>query len=56
MGYNNFENKMRRDGRIWGSVYRFLVKQAGLQAWPVMRRPFILSPWPAAWPGCSSSC
>jgi uncharacterized Ntn-hydrolase superfamily protein len=32
MGYNNFENKMRRDGRIWGTVYRFLVKQAGLQA------------------------
>ncbi|MEM0006467.1 MAG: DUF1028 domain-containing protein [Ignisphaera sp.] len=30
MGINNFENKMRNDGRIWGSVYRFLMKQANL--------------------------
>ncbi|MGC9072205.1 MAG: DUF1028 domain-containing protein [Acidilobus sp.] len=29
-GYNNFENKLRPDGRIWGSLYRFLVRQAGL--------------------------
>ncbi|MCS7112040.1 MAG: DUF1028 domain-containing protein [Ignisphaera sp.] len=30
MGINNFENKIRSDSRIWGSVYRFLMKQAGL--------------------------
>lgn len=27
---NNFENKRRRDEYIWGTVYRFLLKQAGL--------------------------
>jgi uncharacterized Ntn-hydrolase superfamily protein len=25
---NNFENKMRRDGKIWGTVYRFLLEEA----------------------------
>ena len=30
MSINNFENKMRSDGRIWGSIYRFLMKQADL--------------------------
>jgi uncharacterized Ntn-hydrolase superfamily protein len=28
MAVNNFENKMRRDGKIWGTVYRFLVSEA----------------------------
>jgi len=27
---NNFENKMRKDGYIWGSVYRYLLDLAGL--------------------------
>ena len=26
---NNFENKLRRDEYIWGTLYRFLLKQAG---------------------------
>ncbi|MEM1526942.1 MAG: DUF1028 domain-containing protein [Ignisphaera sp.] len=30
MSINNFENKMRSDGKIWGTVYRFLLEQAGL--------------------------
>ncbi|MCE4603636.1 MAG: DUF1028 domain-containing protein [Aeropyrum sp.] len=29
MAVNNFENKMRKDGYIWGSVYRFLLEEAG---------------------------
>lgn len=28
MSINNFENKMRKDGKIWGSIYRFLIEQA----------------------------
>ena len=28
MAVNNFENKMRRDGKIWGTVYRFLMEEA----------------------------
>ena len=28
MAVNNFENKMRRDGKIWGTVYRFLLEEA----------------------------
>jgi len=28
MAVNNFENKIRRDGLIWGSVYRFLLEEA----------------------------
>lgn len=28
MAINNFENKMRRDGKIWGTVYRFLLEEA----------------------------
>ncbi len=28
MAINNFENKMRRDGKIWGSIYRYLLEQA----------------------------
>jgi uncharacterized Ntn-hydrolase superfamily protein len=31
MAVNNFENKMRRDGKIWGTVYRFLLEQAGMR-------------------------
>jgi uncharacterized Ntn-hydrolase superfamily protein len=31
MGINNFENKMRRDGKIWGTVYRFLLEQASIK-------------------------
>jgi len=31
MGINNFENKMRRDGKIWGTVYRFLLEQADVK-------------------------
>ncbi|MHA1616661.1 MAG: DUF1028 domain-containing protein [Candidatus Njordarchaeales archaeon] len=27
---NNFENKMRKDGYIWGSIYRYLMDLAGL--------------------------
>ncbi|MCR8501429.1 MAG: DUF1028 domain-containing protein [Crenarchaeota archaeon] len=27
---NNFENKMRKDGYIWGSIYRYLLDLAGL--------------------------
>jgi uncharacterized Ntn-hydrolase superfamily protein len=34
MGINNFENKMRRDGKIWGTVYRFLLEQADLTSSP----------------------
>jgi len=30
IGVNNFENKMRSDGKIWGSIYRFLMKQANI--------------------------
>jgi uncharacterized Ntn-hydrolase superfamily protein len=30
IGINNFENKMRSDGKIWGSIYRFLMKQANI--------------------------
>ncbi|MEM1646251.1 MAG: DUF1028 domain-containing protein [Ignisphaera sp.] len=30
MSINNFENKIRKDGKIWGTVYRFLLEQAGL--------------------------
>jgi uncharacterized Ntn-hydrolase superfamily protein len=26
---NNFENKLRKDEYIWGTLYRFLLKQAG---------------------------
>ena len=29
MVINNFENKIRRDGKMWGTVYRFLIEQAG---------------------------
>ena len=29
MAVNNFENKIRKDGKIWGTVYRFLVEEAG---------------------------
>ena len=28
MSINNFENKMRRDGKLWGTVYRFLLEEA----------------------------
>ncbi|MCD6195671.1 MAG: hypothetical protein J7J82_02680 [Staphylothermus sp.] len=28
MSINNFENKMRKDGKIWGTVYRFLLEQS----------------------------
>jgi len=28
MAVNNFENKIRRDGKLWGTVYRFLLEQA----------------------------
>jgi len=28
MAINNFEMKMRRDGKIWGTVYRFLLEEA----------------------------
>ena len=28
MAENNFENKMRSDGKIWGTVYRFLLDEA----------------------------
>ncbi len=28
MAINNFENKMRRDGKLWGTVYRFLLEEA----------------------------
>ncbi|MET1128815.1 MAG: DUF1028 domain-containing protein [Thermoproteota archaeon] len=31
MAVNNFENKMRHDGKIWGTVYRFLLEQAGIR-------------------------
>ena len=31
MAVNNFENKMRKDGKIWGTVYRFLLEQAGIK-------------------------
>jgi uncharacterized Ntn-hydrolase superfamily protein len=31
MEINNFENKMRGDGYIWGSIYRFLLEQAGVK-------------------------
>jgi len=27
---NNFENKMRKDGYMWGSIYRYLIDLAGL--------------------------
>jgi len=26
---NNFENKMRNDGYIWGSIYRYILELAG---------------------------
>ena len=29
VGVNNFENKMRDDGYIWGSVYRYLMNSVG---------------------------
>ena len=29
VGVNNFENKMRDDGYIWGTIYRYLLKNAG---------------------------
>ena len=29
VGVNNFENKMRYDGYIWGSVYRYLMNSVG---------------------------
>lgn len=28
MAVNNFENKMRKDGKLWGTVYRFLLDEA----------------------------
>lgn len=28
MAINNFENKIRKDGYIWGTVYRFLLEEA----------------------------
>ncbi len=28
MAVNNFENKIRRDGKVWGTVYRFLLDEA----------------------------
>ena len=28
MAINNFENKIRRDGKVWGTVYRFLLDEA----------------------------
>lgn len=28
MAINNFENKMRSDGKLWGSIYRYLLEQA----------------------------
>jgi uncharacterized Ntn-hydrolase superfamily protein len=28
---NNFENKLRTDEYIWGTIYRFLLKQVGKQ-------------------------
>ncbi|MCE4611443.1 MAG: peptidoglycan-binding protein, partial [Desulfurococcales archaeon] len=28
MAINNFENKIRRDGKVWGTVYRFLIDEA----------------------------
>ncbi|GBF09028.1 conserved hypothetical protein [Aeropyrum pernix] len=28
MAINNFENKIRREGYIWGTVYRFLIEEA----------------------------
>ncbi|MDM7275055.1 MAG: DUF1028 domain-containing protein [Thermoprotei archaeon] len=31
MAVNNFENKIRGDGKIWGTVYRFLMEQAGIR-------------------------
>ncbi|MEM4428409.1 MAG: DUF1028 domain-containing protein [Acidilobaceae archaeon] len=31
MAINNFENKMRKDGKIWGTVYRFLLEQASIK-------------------------
>mgnify|MGYP001772654311 CR=1 FL=1 len=30
-GYNNLENKLRSDGKIWGTLYRYLLRQAGLE-------------------------
>ncbi len=27
-GYENFENKIRNDDKIWGSVYRYLINEA----------------------------
>jgi uncharacterized Ntn-hydrolase superfamily protein len=32
MSINNFENKMRRDGKLWGTVYRFLLEEARRKA------------------------
>ncbi len=32
MAINNFENKMRRDGKLWGTVYRFLLEEARRRA------------------------
>ncbi|MHA1772492.1 MAG: putative peptidoglycan binding domain-containing protein [Candidatus Thorarchaeota archaeon] len=29
---NNFENKMREDGKIWKSVYEWLFSDAGLES------------------------
>lgn len=34
MAVNNFENKIRRDGKIWGTVYRFLLEEAERRAGP----------------------
>ena len=31
VGINNFENKMRDDGYLWGSIYRYLMKSARKQ-------------------------
>ncbi|WP_245522509.1 putative peptidoglycan binding domain-containing protein [Vulcanisaeta distributa] len=27
-GYENFENKIRNDDKIWGSIYRYLINEA----------------------------
>lgn len=34
MSINNFENKIRKDGKLWGTVYRFLIEEARKKARP----------------------
>ncbi|WP_243668691.1 hypothetical protein [Vulcanisaeta sp. JCM 16161] len=38
-GFENFENKVRDDDKIWGSVYRYLINEARRRAyWLTIRR------------------